>query len=235
MSSIAIIPARGGSKRIPRKNIRQFLGKPIIAYSIQAALDCNLFDDVMVSTDDDEIASIAKAYGAAVPFRRSERNANDIASTLDVVLEVLQVYEGLGKYFDTGCCIYPTAPFAKPSHLLKGYHMLNDMKFDTVFPITPFSYPIWRALEVVDEKVRMIWPEHVATRSQDLTKSFHDAGQWYWFKIDKIKLAKKLWTENSYGVIINETEVQDIDNESDWLIAEMKYRIINGSFPTPNN
>jgi len=226
MKCIAIIPARGGSKRIPRKNIKDFLGKPIIAYSIQVALESKIFDEVMVSTDDVEIAGIAKQFGAAVPFLRTNKNADDFASTIDVVAEVIDNYERLGKKFEFGCCIYPTAPFVMVERIQKGYELLVNKKYDTVFPITRFSYPIWRALQVVDNKTNMIWPENMTKRSQDLPPAFHDAGQWYWFKISKIFSNKKLWTENTFGLEISETEVQDIDNDSDWQIAEMKFKLL---------
>lgn len=223
MKTIAIIPARGGSKRIPRKNIKNFLGKPILAYSIKVALDSNLFDEVMVSTDDDEIAAIARSCGAVVPFMRSKSNSDDFASTVGVILEVLKEYEGVGRKFQFGCCIYPTAPFIKPERLTEGFRIMVGGNYDTVFPISKFSYPIWRALTIVDGKVSMIWPENMSKRSQDLQSAYHDAGQWYWFNSSNIVENKKLWTENTYGLEIDELEVQDIDNESDWRIAELKF------------
>lgn len=140
MSNICIIPARGGSKRIPRKNIKTFCGKPIIAYSIEAAINCKLFDEVMVSTDDEEIASIAIQYGANVPFLRSDENSNDYASTVDVILEVLQKYQNMDKLFTHACCIYPTAPLLQIKNLTKAYHILLNQNFETVFPITSFSF-----------------------------------------------------------------------------------------------
>lgn len=226
MSSIAIIPARGGSKRIPRKNIRDFLGKPIIAYSITSALESRLFDEVIVSTDDEEIASVSKTYGASVPFMRSPANSGDFASTMDVIAEVMQEYDHIDKKFDFACCIYPTAPFVNLHQLRKGFSLLTHENYDTVFPIVRFSYPIWRALKLVDNRVQMIWPENLNKRSQDLVATFHDAGQWYWFNVAKIRSGKTLWTRNTFGLEISEKEVHDIDTENDWKIAEMKYRMI---------
>jgi pseudaminic acid cytidylyltransferase len=228
MSNICIIPARGGSKRIPRKNIKTFLGKPIIAYSIEAALNSNLFDEVMVSTDDEEIAAIAIQYGAKVPFLRSDENSNDYADTVDVILEVLQNYNHMDKIFTYACCIYPTAPLIQIKHLKNAYQILVKHNFETVFPITSFSFPILRALQLDDySKVSMIWPENMTKRSQDLAPSYHDAGQFYWIKISDFEQNKKLYSDYTSCIILNELEVQDIDNESDWMIAELKYKLIS--------
>lgn len=224
MSNLCIIPARGGSKRIPRKNIKDFLGKPIIAYSISTALKSNLFDEVMVSTDDTEIAEAAIQHGAKVPFLRSELTANDYASTVEVLLEVINNYTLEGIVFDNACCLYPTAPLVKSTHLHKGYELLGSEKVDSVFPITTFSYPIWRGLRFDKEnKIKMVWPEHLNSRSQDLEEIFHDAGQWYWFTIDRLLRNKKLFTENSSALVLEPMEVQDIDTIHDWKIAELKY------------
>jgi len=181
MKNLAIIPARGGSKRIPRKNIKPFLGKPIIAYSIEAAINSKLFDEVMVSTDDDEIAEVAKKYGAKVPFMRSVKNSDDYATTADVLFEVLDNYNL--KEFDYACCIYPGAPMITKVTLSEAYDKLISHNFDSVFPIVQFSYPIQRSLKVFDAKVSMVYPEYLISRSQDLEKRFHDAGQFYWFSI----------------------------------------------------
>lgn len=226
-SKIAIIPARGGSKRIPRKNIKEFLGKPIISYSIRAALDSGLFDQIMVSTDDEEIAEVALKSGAQIPFMRSQKNSDDFATTIDVINEVLENYRDRGLYFSYGCCIYATAPLIDPGHLIEGYCTLKNLDFDTVLPVVPFSYPIWRGLEIIpDGKVKMIWPEYLNSRSQDLRSVFHDAGQWYWF--NPLRVKSSLFTPNSGFVVVEEQQVQDIDNTSDWLIAEMKYRLRYG-------
>ena len=227
MSNLAIIPARGGSKRIPRKNIREFLGKPIIAYSIQIALEIGLFEEVMVSTDDEEIAEVAKKYGAKVPFMRSVENADDHASTIDVLVEVLKIYQKRGKNFENGCCIYPTAPLLKSSFIKSGYEKLINESFYTVFPVVEFSYPIQRSLKLSSKgKVEMNWPEHLESRSQDLPKAYHDAGQFYWFNIKEILKEKKLFGKNSGAMVLPSRNVQDIDTEEDWTFAEMKSKLL---------
>lgn len=225
MGNICIIPARGGSKRIPRKNIKEFLGKPIIAYSIKAALDSGLFDEVMVSTDDVEIAYIAKKFGAKVPFMRSAKNSDDFATTFDVIEEVIQSYRSQGKDFENICCVYSCAPFVTYKILLKAYNQLIEKKFDTVFPIVAYSFPIQRALRLDQSKVSMILEENLNTRSQDLEDSFHDAGQFYWCNSKKLLQNKKILTKNTGGVEISELEAQDIDNEIDWKLAELKYQL----------
>lgn len=178
MKNIAIIPARGGSKRIPRKNIKPFMGKPIIAYSIEAALQSGLFDEVMVSTDDEEIAEIACKYGAQVPFMRSAEMSNDYAGTADVILEVLRMYKEQGREFETVCCIYSTAPFVTPERLREAYGKMNS-EIDSVFTCVAYSYPIQRSLHIVDGKIGMVYPEYESSRSQDLETIYHDAGQFY--------------------------------------------------------
>ncbi|RYD82267.1 MAG: pseudaminic acid cytidylyltransferase [Sphingobacteriales bacterium] len=226
MGNVAIIPARGGSKRIPRKNIRPFLGKPIIAYSIEAAINSGLFEEVMVSTDDHEIAEVAVKHGAKVPFFRSAENANDFSTTFDVIEEVISAYKNIGQNLDFGCCIYPTAPLIKINHLQQGFDLLKSKIFNTVFPVVAFGYPVWRGFEITEnEQAKMFWPEHQNSRSQDLKKVYHDAGQWYWFNVEKILQEKQLYTQNSGSVIMQETDVQDIDNETDWKLAELKYKL----------
>lgn len=226
MSNFAIIPARGGSKRIPRKNIKDFLGKPIIAYSIEAALKSQLFDEVMVSTEDDEIAKIAVKYGAKVPFLRNAATSNDFASTMEVIQEVVSEYKiQFGKVFDLVCCIYPTAPLIQVHHLKKGLDFLLEKNFDSVFPVVAFGYPVWRGVEITDDgKTQMVWPEYQNSRSQDLKKVYHDAGQWYWINIKY--LGETAFTNNSASIILSEEEVQDIDNLTDWKLAEMKYKLL---------
>lgn len=227
MKNIAIIPARGGSKRIPRKNIKDFLGKPIIAYSIQAALDSGLFDEVMVSTDDVEIAKVAIEYGAKVPFMRSNETANDFATTMDVLKEVVLRYRANNKQFDNVCCIYATAPFATSEKLKDAYKLFHEKKYDTVFPIMNFSFPIQRSLKRNDEgKIDFAKPEFANARSQDLEKRFHDAGQFYWTRSEIIETKDIMITDNTGGLIISEIEGQDIDNDTDWKLAELKYELI---------
>lgn len=221
MSNLAIIPARGGSKRIPRKNIKDFLGKPIISYSIEAALDSKLFEEVMVSTDDKEIAEVAKKYGAKVPFMRSSDNADDYATLSDVVAEVKENYSGRGKKFDYICCILPTAPFTTISLLKKGFSLLIDNSVDSVRPITEFSYPIQRAVKMRSGLLEMFWPEEANTRSQDLEPAYHDAGLFYWMNFEKGMKGKK-----KMGFELSKSLVQDIDTIEDWKIAEFKYKYL---------
>jgi len=226
MKKIAIITARGGSKRIPRKNIKDFLGKPIIAYSIEAALRSNLFDEVMVSTEDEEIAEVAKKYGARVPFLRSNKNADDYASTVDVLIEVLEAYKKQKFTYDYGCCIYPTAPFVNAEILANSLKVLLANGFDSVFPVVAFGNPIQRALaKDAHGKVSMIHPEHRNTRSQDLEKTYFDAGQFYWFSTKKLIHQKSLWTGNTGVIELNENQAQDIDNPIDWKLAELKFKL----------
>ena len=225
MKKIAIITARSGSKRIPKKNIKFFLGKPIIAYSIEKAINSKLFDKVMVSTDDKEIADISKNYGAEVPFFRSKKNSDDFSTTPDVLIEVLETYKKLNEEFDFGCCIYPTAPLISKKELKKSFDILISKKYDCVFPTLPFNYPIQRALRIENsEKVEMINPLNYRVRSQDLEKMYHDAGQFYWFNVSKFINKKKLWTNNTGFIIVDEINTQDIDDEMDWRLAEIKYK-----------
>jgi pseudaminic acid cytidylyltransferase len=226
MANVAIITARGGSKRIPRKNIKDFLGKPIIAYSIETALSSSLFDYVMVSTDDDEIAEVAKLYGAEVPFMRSQQTADDFTGTADVILEVLSDLKNIGKQFDHVCCIYPTAPFISKQTLNEAYDLMVTNKFDSVFPVCAFSYPIQRGLQINDSKTSMVWEENLNKRSQDLPARYHDAGQFYWLNINSFLKEKKIFTNNTGAIILDELKVQDIDNETDWRIAELKYSLL---------
>lgn len=226
--NLCIIPARGGSKRIPRKNIKNFLGKPIIGYSIEAALQSDLFDEVMVSTDDKEIAEIAKNLGAKVPFLRSPNNSSDFATTADVLLEVIQAYKNVNKYFQRACCIYPTAPFTTPKMIEEGYVLLNKNFVDSVLPVTEFGYPIHRSLEFEPEtaRIRMSLPENIQSRSQDFKKKYHDSGQWYWINIKSFLDQKSIFMNESRALILNRNLVQDIDTEEDWKIAEFKYAYI---------
>lgn len=223
--AVAIIPARGGSKRIPRKNIKDFLGKPIIAYSIEAALESKLFTEVMVSTDDEEIAEIARSCGANVPFARSTENANDYATTVDVIEEVLENYKARKQHFNIACCIYPTAPFVTPEILQRSYQMLQNEGFDSVYPVQKFSFPPQRSVIFEGNKLQWQNPENALARSQDLTPMYHDAGQFYFFHIEKFLENRSILTKNTGGIIISEMDAHDIDNEEDWAVAEFKYRI----------
>ncbi|CAH0994323.1 CMP-N,N'-diacetyllegionaminic acid synthase [Emticicia aquatica] len=223
--NLAIIPARGGSKRIPRKNIKDFLGKPIIAYSIEAAIESGLFDEVMVSTDDEEIAKIAQIYGAKVPFKRSSENANDFATTVDVLVEVLDNYKNLNRTFETACCIYPTAPFVSSELLQKSFQKLNNENFDSVYPVQKFSFPPQRSVVFENDKLRWQNAENAQVRSQDLTPLYHDAGQFYFFKTEKLLKNRSILTNNTGGIIISEMDAHDIDNEEDWQVAAFKYSL----------
>lgn len=224
MKNICIIPARGGSKRIPRKNIKEFLGKPIIAYSIEAALKSGLFDEVMVSTDDKEIATIAKQYGAKVPFLRSSDTANDFATTADVLNEVLRMYKDSGLEFDQMCCLYATAPLVKSEDIVRAFERLNRLSFDCVYPVVQFSYPIWRCIDVAEDgTMKRHWPEYENSRSQDLPNEYHDTGTFYCYDL-------KNWGKKDLkigAIIVDETSVQDIDTLTDWAMAEMKYKLLN--------
>tara|TARA_B100001142_G_scaffold263431_1_gene266704 strand:- start:3226 stop:3912 length:687 start_codon:yes stop_codon:yes gene_type:complete len=226
MSNICIIPARGNSKRIAKKNIKHFFGKPIIAYSIEAAIKSGLFDEVMVSTDNKEIAEIAKTYGAKIPFYRSKKNSDDFATTYDVIEEVIKKYKNEGKEFKNICCIYSCAPFVTESKLNLGFKKLIENTFDTVFPIIEYSFPIERAVKITNGKITPLNAKYLDTRSQDLTKSYHDAGQFYWMKTQKILASNKIITDNCGGIVITEMEGQDIDTEIDWNLAEMKFKYL---------
>lgn len=226
MKNLCIIPARGGSKRIPRKNVKPFLGKPMLAYSIEAALATGLFDEVMVSTDDEEIAEVACKYGAKVPFMRSAETANDFATTTDVLNEVLLNYKKEGKEFDHFCCIYATAPMVRPESIVFAFDLLRNSDFTVVYPVVQFSYPIWRCLDLAEDgSIKRHWPEFENSRSQDLPKEYHDTGTFYWYKT-------KEWLSGNVkigGIEVDETSIQDIDTETDWKLAEMKYRLLFGN------
>lgn len=226
MKNLCIIPARGGSKRIPRKNIKSFFGKPIMAYSIEAALSSGLFDEVMVSTDDKEFAEVAKKNGASVPFLRSEATANDYATTVDVLLEVLEMYKQRGKEFDTVCCLYSTAPFVTPGRLREAYDKLS-YQIDGCFTIVEYSYPIQRSLRINESGfVEMKYPEYLKSRTQDLEKVYHDAGQFYFVKTKVLYEEKTVWCKHTAPLVLSELEVQDLDTLTDWQLAEMKYQLL---------
>lgn len=224
--NIAIITARGGSKRIPHKNRKEFCGKPIIEYSIEAAKQAGIFDTVMVSTDDNKIAEIAKNAGAEVPFMRSAETSNDYATTADVLMEVLEKYKERGIRYENACCIYPTAPFVTGDKLRRAMDMLVKEKKDSVIPVVPFSFPPLRGMVINDGKLEYKWQEYAMKRSQDLEEIYHDCGQFYAFRVAPFEKEKKLVTDNTAGMIISELEVQDIDNETDWQLAEMKYCLL---------
>jgi N-acylneuraminate cytidylyltransferase len=225
---IAMITARGGSKRIPRKNILDFCGKPILAYSIEAALKSGVFDEVMISTEDEEIARIAQTYGASFPFPRSPETAGDHAATIDVMCEVAEEYRKLGKKTESVCCIYPTAPFVTAEKLRKAASLFESSGADAVIPVVRFSYPPQRCFVLSDDLLKYKWPEYEFSRSQDLEPFYHDAGQFYFIKTDVMLSGHTLVPAKTAPLIMDETEVQDIDTMDDWKIAEMKFRRMNG-------
>lgn len=220
--NIAIIPARSGSKRIPKKNIKNFMGKPMIAYAINAAKEANIFDVVMVSTDSEEIAEIAKCYGAEVPFLRSEKNASDTATTFDVLEEVLFEYQKLQKVFDIVCCIYPCVPFLTGKILREAYAFMGQ--YDSVIPVCKYPVPIEWAMRIKDN---LLWPDDPAAlniRSQDLDPKYYDAGMFYFSNSFELMKNKSLLNVKTYGFILSEDQVQDIDTVEDWKMAEKKYK-----------
>ena len=245
MRNIAIITARGGSKRIPRKNIKEFCGKPIICYSIEAALESGVFDTVMVSTDDEEIAQIAREAGAEVPFFRSEATSNDFAGTADVLKEVIDTYAEMGQTFDYGCCIYPTAPFVtgqklrvamdklinrtteQPAGPSATEHATQTEHATTVMPVVAYSFPPQRSVRIGQGGyLEKLDPVKYEMRSQDLEPIYHDAGQFYGFDIKAFSATGQLIGDKVLPIVVNELEVQDIDNYEDWAMAEMKYRLM---------
>lgn len=221
--NVAIITARGGSKRIPKKNIKKFCGKPIIAYSIEAAIKSGLFGEVMVSTDSEEIANVAKSYGASVPFFRSKSTSDDFASTVDVLKEVMEEYQKRKEQFEWIFCLYPTAPFITPFMLREAMNTLLNSSADSLMAVARFGCPPQRALRIEKGKLKYIYPEYERARSQDLETEYHDCGQFYICKAENIQIYGSLLTSNTIPFVIEEQNVQDIDNISDWYIAELKY------------
>jgi pseudaminic acid cytidylyltransferase len=227
MSAVAIIPARGGSKRIPNKNIKDFAGKPIIAYSIEVAKASRLFNRVIVSTDSESIAEIARGYGAEIPFMRPRELADDYTGTDSVVLHALDRLSSCGINFNYVCCIYPTAPFLDKRFLHKGFQIISSQEITSVFSVTAFNYPIFRALKLnSDGHLEMFWPEYQPTRSQDLPEAYHDAGQFYWANIVKYQKEKRFFSKNAKPVLIPRELVHDIDTLEDWHYAELMYRVL---------
>ena len=232
MADVAIITARGGSKRIPGKNIKDFCGKPIMAYAIAAAVDSGLFDEVMVSTDSPEIAEIAKAHGASVPFMRSPSASDDYATTADVLHEVLSAYAEREKSFDFMCCLYPTAPYVTAEQLRVAHTAFMESGADMLEPVVAFSYPPQRSFSIEAGLLAYNYPEHVRTRSQDLPTWYHDAGQFYFYRVEAFRRSVEGSSEQGgYDLrcvpfVMNEMEVQDIDTLMDWQLAEAKYRLL---------
>lgn len=225
--NVCIIPARGGSKRIPRKNIRDFCGKPMIAHSIETAREAAVFDRIIVSTDSDEIADIARSWDAEVPFMRPAELSNDHATTDDVILHALDWCSENGMSVEYACCLYATAPFARSGDLREGLNVLQRTGSVSAFSVTTFPFPIFRGLKINDQgTLEMFWPEHGMTRSQDLPEAYHDAGQFYWLNVTKYLKVKHVYSEGAVPVILPRYLVQDVDTEEDWQCAELIYEML---------
>lgn len=224
---IAMIPARGGSKRIARKNIKSFCGKPIIEYSISAALDSGCFDAVIVSTDDEEIADVARKAGAKIPFIRPAALSDDHATTMDVIRHTLEWYEAAGSVPTEICCLYATAPFVTPNDLKSGYDILQKQNCAFAFSATSYAFPIQRAFYLNEQNgVQMFEPENLNTRSQDLVEAYHDAGQFYWCRADAVRKNLPIFTPHASPVLIDRSRAQDIDTPEDWDFAQSLYKIM---------
>ena len=224
---LCVIPARGGSKRIPRKNIKNFFGQPMIAYSIKAALKSECFDHVIVSTDDAEIAEVAQSFGAEVPFMRPDELANDYAGTVPVVKHAIEWFDDQGQSPSEVCCLYATAPFVRAGTIKRAYEQMQSTQADYCFTVTSFAFPIQRALKVTAKnRIEMFYPEHLETRSQDLEESYHDAGQFYWGKAEAFKQQKSLFSKSATPYILPRHLVQDIDTPEDWKRAELMYQAL---------
>ena len=225
--NIAIIPARGGSKRIPRKNIKLFHSKPMIAYSIEAAQQSGCFDKIIVSTDDQEIADVALQYGAEVPFIRPSNIADDHATTLDVMQHAINWCQAQQWPVDKVCCIYATAPFILAKDIQNGLEELSNDDVQYAFSATTFPFPIQRAISLDESgSVSMFSPEHANTRSQDLPEAYHDAGQFYWGRASAFLTGKAFFAEHSKAVILPRKRVQDIDTPEDWDLAELLFSVL---------
>jgi len=236
--NVAIIPARGGSKRIPRKNLRDFCGEPIIVYSIRTALESGLFEQVVVSTDDDEIADFAVQCGAQVPFMRPAELANDHASTLAVMQHAAQACRAMGWAAQRLCCLYATAPFTQVADLRAGLALLDvptsSGPVQYAFSATSFAFPVQRAIRLDNaDAVEPVWPENMSKRSQDLESLYHDAGQFYWGRTEAFESLLPLFATHSRAVLLPRHRVQDIDDEGDWTRAEWLYRAWKGSTGAP--
>jgi pseudaminic acid cytidylyltransferase len=226
--NIAIIPARGGSKRIPRKNIKEFHGKPLIAYSIEAAKASKCFDRIIVSTDDNEIAEVAKQYGAEVPFIRPAGISDDFATTIDVMKHAIKWCKENEMEIENVCCIYATAPLLLPEYIQQGLKSLANNSVKYTFSATSFAFPIQRAIKLdCNNQVDMFQPEHLNTRSQDLEEAYHDAGQFYWGTAASFLEGASFFAKHSIAIKLPRKRVQDIDTPEDWDLAEILYSVIN--------
>ena len=224
---LCIIPARGGSKRIPRKNIKEFCGQAMIGYSIEAAITSQCFDKVIVSTDDQEIAEVAKSFGAEVPFIRPDALANDHAATIPVVKHAIEWFDEQGQLPTDVCCLYATAPFIQSQTISKAFQQLQESEADYCFSVTSFAFPIQRSIRITqDDKVNMFYPENFNVRSQDLEEAYHDAGQFYWGKAQAFKDELPIFSETASPYILPRYLVQDIDTMEDWIRAEAMHRVL---------
>ena len=224
---LAVIPARGGSKRIPRKNIRDFCGRPVIAYSIETALQCGLFDAVIVSTDDEEIAATAKQYGATIPFIRPAELADDFTGTNTIVKHAVEWYQHHAERPEFACCIYATAPLLLAEYIQQGFEKLQQHDSDYAFSVSHYDFPVQRALRLQEDgRLSAIYPEHINARSQDLEDAWHDAGQFYWGKAQAFIDEIPMMTGHAVGIPLPRYRVQDIDTEEDWRQAELMYQAL---------
>ncbi|MBT4668525.1 MAG: pseudaminic acid cytidylyltransferase [Lentimicrobiaceae bacterium] len=227
---LCVIPARGGSKRIPRKNIKFFFGQSMIGYSIKAAIASECFDKVIVSTDDQEIAEVAKSFGAEVPFMRPDELANDYTTTIPVIKHAIEWFDDQGQSPSEVCCLYATAPFIQEDSIRRAYKKMKQERADYCFTVTSFAFPIQRAIKItVENRIEMFYPEHFETRSQDLEESYHDAGQFYWGKAEAFKQQKPLFSKGSTPYILSRHLVQDVDTPEDWKRAELMYQVLKKS------
>ena len=227
---LCVIPARGGSKRIPRKNIKFFFGQSMIGYSIKAAIASECFDKVIVSTDDQEIAEVAKSFGAEVPFMRPDELANDYTTTIPVIKHAIEWFDDQGQSPSEVCCLYATAPFIQEDSIRRAYKKMKQERADYCFTVTSFAFPIQRAIKItVENRIEMFYPEHFETRSQDLEESYHDAGQFYWGKAEAFKQQKPLFSKSATPYILPRHLVQDVDTPEDWKRAELMYQVLKKS------
>ena len=227
---VAIIPARGGSKRIPRKNIKDFAGKPIIAYSIGAAQESGLFDRIIITTDDEEIADVARSFGAEVPFMRPPELSDDHTATIPVIAHAIQTLQANGEVIEMACCIYATAPFVRHEDITSAYNALITQHKHYAFPVTTFPFPIWRGVKRDDEgNIEMFWPEHFITRSQDLEEAYHDVGQFYWGTADAWLEGKPIFSDAATTIVLPRHLVQDIDTPEDWFRAQLMHKALFSS------
>ncbi len=226
--TIAVITARGGSKRIPRKNIKEFAGRPMIAYAIEAALSSGCFADVLVSTDDGEIAEVSRSCGASVPFMRSAATSDDYSTTEDVLREVLETCRARGEDYDRVCCVYPTAPFVTGDLLAEAYEKWVASGADALVSVVAYGHPVQRLLVIDEDRLHFKWPENRMKRTQDLQPCYHDAGQFYMIRTEALFREKTLFPADTLPLVLPETRVQDIDTPEDWELAELKYRFLHG-------